>query len=513
MMKGAILTVLTVLMVSGGWAPPGHTPRAPDGSQGGPVEVGAAVTFGVFVLNQVKEAVQNLGKATAYAKVKSTGPDGDDDKVAFDWDTDRGLDWSLDAFAGFLRASNDVDDGHEDPYDRGTPHSGFMEIHFDSDDGQWGPDPSDCIISDCKTAGQGAYGNVIANPDDDPTAKDQETKVGAAAAFSADGKTFDFCYRVATSTTPGGAGTFDEAEKVDCSPARELSVTQRVAFLVSAGRFEFAPVEADSVEILPLFARTRDLLHVYLQEEKDRSVFPILRGYDELVQELKAEFYDRRVQGTRWDVVTEEGERADLTVLGAALRFESLRVARGGRTELELLEEYFSSGAVSVIAPEHAQAGYGPEVAFRQIVKSGADLFEMTGREVSLPANKDPSASTEEDPLVGVAIEIRGSMEEAVNRALDTRGHFVRSLAERAAQDAGAGSGGDGEIRIRIPSLNFHAEQGTFLSDIAVASPREPAKTTPRPPSVEDLAGSDWTVYPPGEVYSDTLPESTERHF
>ncbi len=438
--------------------------EASPSTQGGSAGVGAGVAIGIALLNEVKQAIQSLGTAAVYVKAKTDGPDSDDRAIDFDFDRDRGLDWSLDQWTQVVTGENNDDDGEETPYTPGDEHHAYIELHFESTGGQWKPDPDDCRLCPASKK-QECYGWVSAKPEDDPTKKDQKTFAVAAAAFSADGKTVDFCYRANTSTTPEGGTTYENPEKVDCSPVPEFALQEGAAFLASIDRFAFEGLGDDEVVIRPMFGPTIDLFHSYLQQDINLSILPVLRGHDDQVQELKRDAYLKRIDGTSWSLSESPGELADLTIVGAAIHFDELTLTRAGRSNAELLEEYFQSSAVGIVAPEHAQRDYQPQVMFRQQIKSGEDITAIIGRPFVIPVNGDPSEIVEEDPLVGLVLGVEGGIDQAVATALNTEQHFVRDLAN-AAWD-----GTSYTVDFTIPGLNFHYENPSSLSDIAVASP------------------------------------------
>ena len=418
------------------------------------VEAGAVVTIAIAVLNEVKTAVESYGTAIAYAKVKLDGPDSDDRAIDYEYDADHGLDWNLDAETDFVRAYNDYDDGTEVPYTKGVRHCGWMEIHWDSTGGVWRPEP-----------GNELHGYVSVRPDDDPVRKNDATAGAAVAAFSADGKTVDFCYSAGAQTNAAGRIEFEFARKVDCSPRPEFLLRDAAAFLVSTHRFAFNDLGGNRVQIQPLIDSPIDLFHSYLQESSNQRILPLLRGYDELVQELKLEGYEERIAGSSWILSEDPNVRADLTIVGASLELSVLELPRDGRTDAELLDAYFASEAVHVVAPEHAQANYMPRVLSRRVIHSGDDISDTIGRVYELPAGPDPATDPRER-LTGLLVVVGGGIDDAVETALNTEDHFVRQLAT---------SGWDGissAVEFRIQGMDYHYESPSTFADIALASPQ-----------------------------------------
>ncbi len=468
---------------------------------GGVVEGGAIATIGVALLQEVKTAIQSLGKAVAYAKAKTDGPDSDDRAVKFNDDQDHGLDWSLDANTGLIRGKNNVDDREETPYTPGDTHFAKSEIHFKSTGGVWRPNPTVTVGGKKQEFG----GWVSAKPEDDPTVANQKTSAAAAAAFSADGKNLDFCYSAGVESTGGVIFELEKLQKVDCStlnqppransqlaptdstiaqdaPLPEFALEQGAVFLASVKRFAFDDVGGDLVSIHPLFNSTVDLFHSYIQQDSNSSILPVLEGYDIALQELKQEGYGERIEGTDWVLSENSNETADLTIVGAGLQFNELFIPRGGLSNAELLQNYFTGGGVSIVAPSHAQQGYVPQLTFFAPVTSGQDISTLIGRDFVIPQNGDPSIA-ETDPLFGLAFGVSGGIDNAVELALNTEGNFVRDLATQAWD------GQSDTVAFAIPGTNFHYENASGLVDIAVASPNNPndpndPKKVPEPRSV-----------------------------
>jgi hypothetical protein len=442
-------------------------------AQGGPSEaaIGATVAIGIELAGAVKDVVQSYGDATCYVKAKVDGPDTDDRGVDFDIDRDRGLDWSLDAVSGLVEGLNNVDDGEENPYTRGKKHNAYVELHYESTGGVWKPDPDDCIICPAGKKRE-FYGWAAAYAEDDPTVRGQKTAAAAAAAFSADGKTADFCYQAAVENT-GGIINLAYLQKVPCSPIPEFALMQAAVLLLSPRRFQFNDLGGDNVLIAPLVEPEGqplvvDLFHTYLQDDTNNDIFPVLRGHDALVEELKRDGYTERVFDTTWSLSESPGSLAQLTVVGAALSLGEWSTTRSGRSNLELLEEYFASSAVTVVPPEHAQPGYLPQVVSREVVRSAQDITALVGRDYEIPPNGDPDAEEEVEPLAGVFVSVAGNVDDAVAIGLNADSHFTR----QAALDAWDGV--SDTVEFNIGSLNFHHETPSSLSAIASADPIEP---------------------------------------
>ncbi|GAF88221.1 unnamed protein product, partial [marine sediment metagenome] len=121
--------------------------------------------------------------------------------------------------------------------------------------------------------------------------------------------------------------------------------------------------------------------------------------------------------------------------------------------------------AVTIVAPEHAQAGYEPRMLFREVVYSGQDISELVGRPYTVLFDAPPSGPPREDILVGIVIGVEGDIDDAVSLALGTEGHFVEELAE-AAWD-----GTSDNVEFRIPGMAFYCETPSSLSSIAYADP------------------------------------------
>lgn len=450
----AVLGLAAALLLM---APPANDAR-PAQAQAGAAE-GAVGALGGEILKQVFNAVKSGSEANVYAKAKTDGPDSDDRAVKADADVNDNwfVNEDLDAKAE-VTGRNDVDDGEEKPYTPGEAHTAQIEIHFRYSGDQWEANPKVKVGN----KDQEFKGHVAARPDDDPTEVNQVTEAAAAAAFSVDGKTVDFCY-----TAAANQGQFSNVKKVDCSPLPELTLEQAGIYLASVDRFVFQDLGGDQVLVQPLVGPTIDLFHSYLVEGNDLSMFPVLRGHDVIIKELKTDAYAARVAvpGPAWTLSQDPTQLADLTIVGAGLNLDDLQVARGGRSDAELLEEYFASTAVTIVAPEHAQEDYSPQVTFRQQVLSGQDITSFFGRDFVIPVNGDPNAPVEEDPLVGVVFGVEGGIDAAVSLAVNTDGHFVRDIAN-AAWD-----GSSPAIAFTVPELNFHHEEPSALSDIALASP------------------------------------------
>lgn len=427
---------------------------------------GVVTTITVQVVNHLKEIIQSFGAACLEVKAVTDGPDGDDSGGDATSDCDDGLEWFLGEETGLVSGYNAEDNGTEKPYTPGDPHNASIELRYSAPfGGAW--------------AFESFNGWVKAEPDDDPTANAQKTYAAASAAFSADGKTFDACFEAATQE----GGHFTDVQKAPCPsqgladsedlPLPEMRLLHAGLFLAEPDRFTFTNLAGDQVLIQPSI-ETVDLLHTYLQQPENLSILPLLRGHDPIVQELKRDAYANRVAGRGWTLSESPGEKADLTIVGLALHFASLTLPRAGRTDSALLEAYFASNAVSVVAPEHAQAGYVPRVVFREVVHSGQDISALLGMPFVIPQDGKPSEPG--PPVPGLIVGIEGDLNEAVALAVNTEGNFVRDIARRAWDGTSQSS------RFRVPGSNFHDESASALSDVAVASPEE---TDDEPPTCE----------------------------
>jgi hypothetical protein len=421
---------------------------------------------------QTAIATDSIDKATVYVKAMTDGPDSDDEAV--DLASQSATDGSIRAQATAL-ALNDIDDTTRRPRN-GDPnmHFAFLVLAYEYQEAVgWTPKQGD----------DRPRGNVIARPDDDPQEEGEKTMAAAAGAFSADGRTVNFCYSAHVSATSDGKQEM-RAQKVKCSPIPEFYLEEGASFLASADRFVFEDLGDDRVRIHSLVPVV-DLFHDYLQQAGSGLLFPVLRGSSPEIQELKRDAYASRVEGTSWVLSEDPGHLADLTIVGAALQLNDLVVLRQGRSDLDLLREYFASDAVRIVAPEHAQQGYQPQVIFRQPVEEGQDISAIAGHPFVVPDHDGGI-------LVGLAFGIRGGIDDAVNRALNTEGHFVRELA-LAAWD-----GVSDTVQFRIPGTEFHYEHPLAFEDEEFASLDDDVPPTcmltfmyPGPPAYIEVTGQD----------------------
>lgn len=422
-----------------------------------------------FVFDIVKEAVKFLTSNTGIgvcAIAEVNGPDTDDfgsSDLQCDWKepvelNQNGLNELKIQMEDVVEGPNDKDDGTEHPYSAGSPHRADMNIVAKRDNNRhWHLSHED------------TYGWASAKPDDDPTEKGQPTHAFAEGVFFLTGKTPKACFRAVSHD----GELYQPAEKVPCSKSRgaswkedlpDFSLERTAAFLTSEKRFQFVEVGSDQVLVHPLEGVV-DLFHGYLQQEDTPTLFPVLRGQDAAAQDLKRQMYQFAADRTGKTLSEDPSQGADLTIVGAALRLTDLIVTRNGRSNREILMEYFSSNAVNVIAPLHTQEGYAPQVTLRQRVKSGQDVSSLLGYPARIPVNGDPGEPVEEDPLVGLLITVKGSLDEAVSQALNVEGHFVRDLARMAWDEVSE------TAEFELPGMDVHEEETYSQSGIATADP------------------------------------------
>lgn len=580
-----MIRAATVVILASGLALAGSSRGAmpPAAAQGGPAElvVGTAVTVGLALVAEVKEAIQSYGTAIVYAKAKIDGPDADDRAIDYDSDADKGLDWNLDAATDYIGdGTNGTDDGNERPYGPGFAHGAYAELHFDSTGGQWKPAPEDCVLCP-EGKKQEFHLAAYAFADDDPEKDAEKTTAAAAAAFSVDGKTVDFCYSSARDESGGyvkpkkvkcpddkpAAAALAQARAANLAPeprpapdgrrarlmtgipgprpagpsqgeAPRFALEHAAALLVSAERFSFEPAGDDWVLLRPRIGPVVDLHHSYLQPAEDTTLLASTDGLDPEVKALVEESYRERAAEGGWSVVPQGEALAYLTVAAIAVELRPQPLLRQGRTDLELLEEYFGDpGSVAVVAPRGAQTGYHPRVLRRRVVHGGENVASLLGRPVHLPVGGDHAAGRAK-PIVGLAVVVAADIDDAVALALDTPGHPLRVLADATAAERefavllpyaelGPGATPAGRVRLmperpgrlstgsaamgagrralaeagvvsfRVPAMNFHFESPSSVSDIALASPQSEEPTAiPGEPTVEPRPSVTATATP-----------------
>lgn len=441
-------------------------------------------TFNAGVAGALKDLFKDDVSACVYAMAQTDGPDSDDFSVDDGKDCARGDDTSMLAHA-LAAADNDRDDDEEEPYSPGDSHLAAIGIEVEKRSG-WVPAAQDPFT-----------GAVFAEPEDDPTEKDQKTSAMAAAMLSINGRTVNLCYGAnVTASRPGVfGGVSAPIRKMQCPgnnlnaitaadepPLPETYIEQAGIFLAGLDRFTFTDVGNGRVRIHPLLG-TVDLLHIYLQQPGNPVVLPVLRGRDPAVKDLLRELYSTSLEGTGWTVSEAPGARADLTVVGAALQFKPLTLFRGHRTRIELLQDYFASpAAVKVIAPERAQKGYAPRILSRTPVRNGQDISAVLGYPFVVPALGEPG---EEPDLVGLVVVVAGDVDEAVLRSANTPGTFVREIVEEAWDGTSA------NVEFEIPGTDYHQHDSNEELDLAYASPEQGDED---PPSCKAVYVYDGTL-------------------
>ena len=454
------------------------TPAPPLGEE--PAEVpgtgvvkGIVESLGMQIYNDILQAIKEETGQIVYAKAKTDGPDPDDHSVHESSDRNN---W-YNIFEGALtaevtaKAPNNQDDGTEQPYSPGGPHTALVKISYnyfsDDDKKGWCPNPI-YPKNASEQQKRGVYGWVEAQQDDDPYGMTgQFTHAAACAAFANDGKVKNFKYAGNVTVYRGGGKVKAEVKTQQVADGEDppYVLEQGAVYLVSADRFQFKDLGGGQVQISPPpGASTVDLLHSYLQRGSEPYVFPLQRGYDPIVQDLLLDAYQYRVDGTKWRL--SEGQ-ADLTIVGAALEMGEWSIPRRGRTDEQLLVAYFESEAVRIVAPEHAQIHYRPEVTFRRAVQDGADLSAEFRQPMILPGPESPDGRSKRENLQGVAFGVRGDVDAAVQLGVNTDGHFVRDLFEQSWD------GTSEEVRFLVPDLEYHTEYPATFSDIEEPSPED----------------------------------------
>lgn len=420
------------------------------------VEEATVVTIAVELANSAKEAIQAYGDAIAYSKAKTNGPDADDRSVAYDIDRDRGLDWSLDVDAA-AEASNAVDDGEETPYTPGMFHSAWGKLHYQSVGGQWVPNPIETVGS----KKQEYYGYAAANPEDDPVSSQDKTAAASVAAFSASGTTVDFKFGASVDTTASGQIQYKNMHQIQDLSDPPFDLSYASGFMASIERFIFSENTSGQVLIQPLFSRDIDLMHSYMTQ--GATLYPTLRGYDPLVIEILQEGYQAslsdRLDGELYTLSATPDPNNTLTILGAGLHFNDLLLERAGKTDSQLLAEYFSNvEAVQIVAPYYAQSDYIPDVTFRYSVTGGEDVSSMVGRDYLLPYF--------DGDIFGIFFGVQGSIDAAVALGANTEGHFIRDIATPSWD------GVSDSITFVVPGQHFFVEGINTNSDlVAVPEP------------------------------------------
>ncbi len=481
-------------------------PAAAQEPMTGTVIAGAALAVQIGV--EVKNAIQELGTAIVYTKVKNDGPDSDDRLVDYDYDRDRGWDWYLDAESD-VHAQNNADDKEETPYTPGDAHWAEMRLHYSCTGGKWGPNP---VEDDGNGKMQEFWGAAFAFPDDDPGKKDNKTLAAAVGAFSADGKSVDFCY---SGSDDDGTSNFQDVDKRPCpqggSPSRghetasldslpAYTISKAGAFLQSIDMFRFESMGGDLVRIVPQRAGPIDLFHSYLQQTGSPTIFPLLRGKTGTVLQYSRDYYNKRCADAA--LVTNESPTAlaDLTIAGAAVELDSLVLARAGRTDDALLLAYFGDAtAVRILGPEHAQGGYTPAILWRTAVTSGQDVSTFIGRDYRIPPMGDPADGLPGKTLFGVMFGVRGDIDDAVLLAINTDGHWLRASAIAGTISAPSSGGATlhalaSTTEFDTGELEFHDEDLDWIESEANANSGNTAL------SVNCIFQVDASAYLPGPM-------------
>jgi hypothetical protein len=420
------------------------------------------------LISKLKDLLKKDAKVGVWVSGETDGPDnpGDDHAFGNDDDKDDIKGESNLSAAVIVEAMNDKDDPPTDnPYNQNPSHIAQISLEAECTSGCKNPFAPSVWRLVANSLGNGFV--MVMKQDDNDEINVGETSAAAASLFSEDGKKAQSCFKAEVTNKKKNGKLEDFAtqdvkkvKKESCSPKGSFKLVVGGYFLADEDMFDFTDQGNDRVRIVPQFGPFIDLFHTYWQRQETGDLFPVLRGHAGLHLRVRRDLYQERIAGTNLHLDEDPAARADLTVVGAGLSFAPLEVSRTGRTDAQLLEEYFTSSSVQVVPPQHAQEGYVPRVEASLLIHDGDDVSAFAGRPFVLPANNRPGGQGPDDPMVGVLFSVAGSIERAVELAADTPTHVIHRRLARAWD-------GSRTLRFSLSRMAIHHELGQSLASSA----------------------------------------------
>ncbi len=328
----------------------------------------AGASLALQILSGIENSVRGVVRARVDAQADSIGPDADDLYTVPDADEFDGLfgaEWTLDAWTTNVNGT-----GIELGQNGGSPHEGFARMTAERDFGSAGWRLKD------------SYAFANAAKDSTPVAGSQNaTAVAAVSTFSINGTVQKAWTKVANSF----------------SPTDGSDITGKLSTFIKWSLSSFgAETMGNQTLITPPLA-SADLGHIFMQ-------LPASPAYrDRYVQLLPTINNSVNILDSKADIFLgtlpfASSSLADLTIAGGGLSMMPMSFLTNERSKLDLVKEYLMSPAVSVVTPGNAQPGY-----FASASKS---LVEDSG-------------------LIGLSIDVSGSLTDSLNIAEATPSHPV----------------------------------------------------------------------------------------
>lgn len=393
-----------------------------------PATVGTAISAAALskeILSGINDALTTAARADAAAQ--SAGPDDDDPGSRATFDKVNGF-WESDLDAWLLRDTGGLDLGPNSP----NPHVAYVRMHVKHEHGAW------VVVPDER------YASAYADPDSTPVPKsDNRTAAAAVATFAHNHKirkgftVTDADDKTARTPRWGMSPRRTTNKSLALAPgAKDATVAAHAALVWSPAAFKLidAPT-GDRVTVVPPADRLQ-LFHNFAQLASSRRLrapfgtLAKLPGTSAGIIRKVVDGINTTVDLQFGTVPPAPGQRADFTLAGATAVFATGTLPRAGRSDRELIEAYLMSPFVRFVAPDAAQLGYRPQIGARNPLggRHGfppTSAFAQDGGFGKPDPNVEGISPIDLDALVGLVVEFRGGLLEALNRAARIPGSSV----------------------------------------------------------------------------------------
>lgn len=377
----------------------------------------AGATLAKDLLSGINNAL--TVQARADAATESAGPDDDD------LGSRATNDYANTFLETDLHAWTTLDTGGADlGPNPAKPHKGLARMHVTSGllDANWTVVPGH------------RYALAIAEPDSTPVANStNKTAVASVATFGHNSK----IKKGFTVQATDGVG----AEIALQNGEDDIVASSAGAILWSTSAFGLSETNG-IVTVTPPVDRV-NLIHNFVQLEGSVNYRnPFIRGFlpNTLGNETLNSVLDDIETGLDADLNTVpmgNNSTADFTLTAIDVLLAPADIARGGRTDHEVIEEYLRSHAISVTFPDSVQPGFAIPNWSIEFVGGNFDFAPGTllGDDGGFgsPEAIDGQSSIDFSELAGLVVNTEGSLLDAINLAANTPGSYVHDLVKNLA--------------------------------------------------------------------------------
>ncbi|RIK74105.1 MAG: hypothetical protein DCC67_17020 [Planctomycetota bacterium] len=389
----------------------------------------SAAALAKDILKDISDKLKGDVSARTDAQAESIGVDADDLGVraaADEFDGPFGLEWELEAWTTLETGGTELGPN------AGDAHSGYAQMTVEWKDGAW-------VVAKKDNGDPRREAFAWAKKDTTPVAgSTNPTAAAAVATFSVNGAIRDG-WTIKDADAPAAVGQaplgHESMQNVKLEPADGVDVTglSTAAYVWRLDEFQIQDVVVEGETLAEVTPPQAEVVigHSFLQLEASsdfRRRYVSSGGASPLVDSIVA------LQNAAADAshgTQDLSNAADLTVAGGRIPLAPASIPRGALSDREVIEQYLLSR--TVVPPEHAQAGYAPNVTLYALLggSHGFSPSSELGLEGGFADASEFSALNgvadfNLADMVGLTVEITGSLTDAMNLAYQTPGHAIQ---------------------------------------------------------------------------------------